>query len=362
MKLASAERILSLNPIDGADNIEVATVLGWQVVVKKNEFKVGDLVAYIQIDTVVPDKPEFEFLRARDFRVRTIKLRKQVSQGLIVPLPQAHAIGVYHREGDDVTELFGIKKYEKEVAVDEPRRMPKKWYKKWIWIAKERFLVKLFPSLKQVNRRPFPSELVPITDEERIQNMPHMLDKCKGQMFVESEKLDGSSITVIHETATNWFRKKTTYRICSRRFELFNQNNEWRQVFVDTAFHRHIKCLVDFYETDNIIVQGEYIGKPQSNRYQLKQNEIRLFNIFVNGKRINQSEFYGVCQIYDIPCCPLLDIKPLDFDLPGILQYAEGKSKLNPTVEREGLVFRSANENSVSFKVISNKYLLKNNE
>jgi len=87
MNLASVQKILNIAPIVGADAIETATVLGWQVVVKKGEYKVGDLCVYIQIDTVVPDKPEFEFLRERSFRVRTIKLRKQVSQGLIVPLP-----------------------------------------------------------------------------------------------------------------------------------------------------------------------------------------------------------------------------------------------------------------------------------
>jgi RNA ligase (TIGR02306 family) len=126
MKLASAEKITAINPIEGADQIEVATVLGWQIVIKKNEFKVGDLVGYIQTDTIVPETPEFEFLRARDFRVRTIKLRKQISQGLIVPLP-----GKYN-EGDDLTDVLGIKKFskDKEVIEDKPK-MPKSGYKKY---------------------------------------------------------------------------------------------------------------------------------------------------------------------------------------------------------------------------------------
>jgi RNA ligase (TIGR02306 family) len=86
-KLASIQKIVDIRPIDGADKIEVAQVLGWEVVVaKKDEFKVGDLVIYIEIDSIVPDKSEFDFLRDRKFRVRTIKLRKQVSQGLILPL------------------------------------------------------------------------------------------------------------------------------------------------------------------------------------------------------------------------------------------------------------------------------------
>ena len=87
MNLASVQRIVNVTPIEGADAIETATVLGWEVVIKKGEYQIGDLCCYIQIDTVVPEKPEYEFLRDRKFRVKTIKLRKQISQGLIVPLP-----------------------------------------------------------------------------------------------------------------------------------------------------------------------------------------------------------------------------------------------------------------------------------
>lgn len=161
--LASVQVITDIQPIDGADNIEVAFLLGWQVVVIKNEFKIGDKVCYIQIDTVAPELPEYEFLRERKFRVRTIKLRKCLSQGLIVPLPKGN-----FNEGDDITELMGVKKYEKpdngSEKIDKPK-MPKIWYKKWIYIFK------LFPFLVRKSRSPFPKHLVPITDEERIQNM-----------------------------------------------------------------------------------------------------------------------------------------------------------------------------------------------
>ena len=126
--------------------VETATVLGWTVVVKKGEFKVGDLCTYIQIDTVVPEKPEFEFLRERKFRVKTIKLRKQLSQGLIVPLPEGK-----FKEGDDVTELLGVIKYEKpdtNPQLYEKPRVPKVWYKKCLYLAKMNVLYKLFRSTK----------------------------------------------------------------------------------------------------------------------------------------------------------------------------------------------------------------------
>lgn len=354
MNLASAEKIISLSPIEGADLIEKATVLGWDIVVKKEEFKVGDLVAYIQIDTVVPETEQFEFLRERVFRVRTIKLRKQISQGLVVPLPAGN-----WKEGDDLTEALGVKKFEKggEVPGVLPRK-PKVWYKKLWYIVKYNYLVRIFPNLNSFNRNRFPKHLVPITDEERIQNIPSVLERYAGKEFVISEKLDGSSITIIRDR--KW-SGKVKYRVCSRRFELFNNKNEWHQVFFSTDFSKYIELLTFWLSTPNIIVQGEFIGKPQGNKYQLKENEIRLFNIYADGKRLRQDAFYIACQQCGIPCCPFLSQQELNFDLPGILKFAEGKSALNTNTEREGLVFRCI-EDGLSFKVISNKYLLLNKE
>lgn len=352
--LASAQKIIRLDPIDGADLIEKATVLGWEIVVKKGEFKEGDLVAYIQIDTVVPETEQFEFLRERQFRVRTIKLRKQISQGLVVPLPAGS-----WSEGDDLTEVLGVKKFEKggEVPGVMPRK-PKVWYKKLWYILKYQYLVKLFPGMKTFNRNRFPTNLVPITDEERIQNIPSILERYKGKVFVVSEKLDGSSITIIHERRWNG---KSRYRVCSRRFELFNTKNEWHGVFEDTKFANHIQQLTKRFKTPNIIVQGEFVGAPQGNRYGLERNEIRLFNIYVDGERLKQDTFYRACLVHNIPSCPYLGHNVMDFDLPKILNYAEGRSDLNDRIEREGVVFRCI-EDGLSFKVISNKYLLKNNE
>lgn len=354
MNLATVERVLKIEPIEGADFIQKATVLGWELVIKKYEFKVGDLAGYIQIDTVVPEIEQFEFLRERKFRVRTIKLRKQISQGLLVPLPPGN-----WNEGDDLTEVLGVKKYSKDIELIEERpRMPKVWYKKLWYILKYRYLVKLFPSLKTFNRASFPKNLVPITDEERIQNIPFILDQYKGKTFVISEKLDGSSITIIHQKKWNG---KSKYRICSRRFELFNTKNEWHQAFFSTNFKQYIESLCKEFDTSNVIVQGEYIGKPQGNKYHLNENEIRLFNIYIAGIRLSQNVFYNICQRHNIPCCPHIHTGSLEFDLSSIIKYAEGKSILNEQVEREGLVFRCI-EDGLSFKVISNKFLLKNEE
>jgi len=352
MNLASAQKIINLEAIEGADKIEKATVLGWSVVVKKGEYKIGDLASYIQIDTVVPDRPEYEFLRERKFRVRTIKLRKQISQGLLVPLPTGK-----WNEGDDLTEVLGVKKFEKidnNPSAYEKPRIPKVWYKKWIYLFKFNILFKLFPGLQKKLRSPFPKELVSITDEERIQNIPQVLRQYAGKLFVVSHKLDGSSITIIHQKVLG----RSKFRICSRRFELHDKKNDWYKVFEATNFKVHVLKLVSWYLTDDIIVQGEAIGKFNGNHHGLKSDEIRLFNIYVDGKRIDQLEFLIVCKGLDIPHCPQYKEVVLNHDMDEILTMSEIKDVLNPEVEAEGLVWRCVQDN-LSFKVINNKYLLK---
>lgn len=354
-KLASVEIITDIQPIPDADNIVTAFILGWKVVVKKNEFNIGDKVCYIQIDTVVPDLPQYEFLRERSFRVRTIKLKGQISQGLIVPLPKGK-----FKEGDDVTDVIGVKKYEK---VDnnpekyEKPRMPKKWHKKVIYLFKYNVLYKAMPFLQKKSRSPFPKHLVSITDEERIQNMPQVLNKYKGKEFVVSYKLDGSSITIIHQK----FLFKSKFRICSRRFELHDTKNDWYKVFSETNFKNEVLKLVKHYKTNDIIVQGEAIGKFNGNHHNLQKEQIRLFNIYVNGKRLPQNEFIEVCLANNIPHCPLYKYITLNHTLPEIIKESEIKDKLNPSVDVEGLVWRCIEDN-ISFKVINNKYLLKNNQ
>jgi len=351
MNLASVQRILNVTPIDGADSIETAHVLGWQVVIKKGEYKVGDLCTYIQIDTVVPETEQFDFLRERKYRVRTIKLRGQISQGLIVPVP-----AFVYKEGDDVTEIMGIKKYEKQdnnpERYEKPR-VPKVWYKKLFYIVKYNYVYKAMPWLQKKTRSPFPKHLVGITDEERIQNMPSVLKTYAGKEFVVSYKLDGSSITIIHNKVLG----RSKFRICSRRFELHDKKNDWHRVFWNTAFNLEVIKLVNHFKTNDIIVQGECIGKFNGNHHNQQTDSIRLFNIYVNGKRMNQQKFTHVCKLLCIPYCPVYKTTTLNHDLPSILKESEIKDVLNPAVEAEGLVWRCVEDN-LSFKVINNKYLL----
>lgn len=352
--LASVQTIISIAPIPGADNIEVAEILGWKVVVaKKDNLKPGDRVVYIQIDTIVPDRSQFEFLRERKFRVRTIKLRKQISQGLIIPLPG----GWCDTEGYDVTDLLGIKKYEKidnNPANYEKPRVPKVWYRKWVYLFKYNILYKAFPGLRRKLRSKFPTHLVSITDEERIQNIPHILDKYYGKLFNLSYKLDGSSITIIHQKVFG----KSKYRICSRRFELHDKKNDWYRVFKSTQFENEIIKLCMYYLTSDIIVQGECIGKFNGNYHNIPVEKIMLFNIYVKGKRLLPYDFNQVCRMLNIPHCPLYKQVILIHSMPGILAESQIKDILNPQVEAEGLVWRCLEDN-FSFKVVNDNYLVK---
>lgn len=349
--LASIQKIIDIQPIEGADKIVTATVLGWQVVVKKDEFKIGDLCCYIQIDTVVPETEQFDFMRERKYRVRTIKLRKQISQGLIIPVP---SLGL--KEGQDVSEMIGVVKYEKpdnNPARFTKPRVPKVWYKKWIYLFKYNILFKIFPKLQRLERSPFPTNLISITDEERIQNIPRVLTTHAGKNFIVSHKLDGSSITIIHSKVMG----KSKFRICSRRFELHDKKNDWYKVFIETGFAFEVLKLVRYFNTNDIIVQGEAIGKFNGNHHNLQREQIRLFTIQVDGKRINQSEFLKACLANNIPHCPLHKETVLNHTMESILKESEIKDCLNPNTDAEGLVWRCVEDNT-SFKVINNKYLL----
>ena len=114
-KLATIREVADIRPIQGADNIEVAQIDGWECVVRKGEFHVGEHVIYVEVDSVLPDRPEFEFMRNRKFRVRTIKLRGQVSQGLVFPLAVL-PVGTPTELGQDVTKELGIEKYDPQAA------------------------------------------------------------------------------------------------------------------------------------------------------------------------------------------------------------------------------------------------------
>ena len=337
-KLASIRRISDIQPIEGADMIELAIVDGWKVVVAKDVgHKVGDMVVYCEIDSFLPIREEFEFLRKSSykkmgdqegFRLKTIKLRGQVSQGLILPIsvlnPPDVNIYVEPFEGLDVTEMLGIVKYEPPIPAELAGKV----------------------------KGNFPS-FIPKTDEERVQNLASeyesYLYQSKHQFYV-TEKLDGSSAT--------FYFKDGVFGVCSRNLELLETEGN---TFWKVARQLKLEEWLGTHET-NYSIQGELIGEGiQGNPYKIKGQTVRFYNAF----NIDTQEYLGfpdfikLIDSMNLETVPVLDT---NFTLPetidGILKYAEDKSVLNPAFDREGVVIRSL-DRTISFKAISNKFLLK---
>jgi RNA ligase (TIGR02306 family) len=336
-KLASIQKIKSLEPIEGADAIEKANVLGWQLVVKKGEFKVGDLIIYIEIDSLLPEKPEFEFLKARGMRIKTIRLRGQVSQGICFPLsllPEGFKI----EEDADCTEILGITKYEPAIPACLSGKVKGK-----------------FPSF------------IPKTDETRVQVLQKLLDKYKGEKCYITEKLDGSSAT--------YFIKDGEFGVCSRNLELLEdgENSFWK-VARQLNIEEKLRTL-----NRNIAIQGELLGEGiQSNKLKIKGQTVMFFNAFDINKfeYLNFFEFNEILSKLELQPVPIVALDyELENDINAIVNMATIKSNICKDVWAEGIVIRPytekidlllSNENfnngRVSFKAINPEFLIKYGE
>ncbi len=333
-KLASVRIISNLSPIEGADKIELATVDGWKVVVAKDVgHKVGDHVIYCEIDSFLPIKEEFEFLRKSSykkmsngdegFRLKTIKLRGQISQGLILPMSIFGDFGWTAYEGLDVTERLGIVKYEPPIPAELAGKV----------------------------KGQFPS-FIPKTDEERIQNFTKEYGEwglqSKHQFYV-TEKLDGSSST--------FFIKDGEFGVCSRNLELLEtEGNTFWKVARELDLENKMKSL-----GKNVAIQGELIGEGiQGNPYKIKGQTVKFYTGFDidEYRRLTLNEFVSLISSMDLQCVPILkDNFLLPPTIDDMVKYADGKSVLNPQTSREGVVVRSM-DCTISFKAISNTFLL----
>ncbi|MFM2394660.1 MAG: hypothetical protein RLZZ546_2642, partial [Bacteroidota bacterium] len=301
-KLASIQKIKALYPIDGADAIERASVLGWQLVVKKGEFQVGDLVVYCEIDSIMPETENFLFLKPRGMRIKTIRLRGQISQGICFPtsiLPQDFPI----EEDTEVTEVLGITKYEPPIPA----------------------------CLSGVAEGLFPS-FIPKTDETRVQVLQGALDAYKGARCCITEKLDGSS--------TTYFVKDGVFRVCSRNLELKeSQENSLWKVARSLDIENKLLAL-----NKNIALQGELIGEGiQHNRYKLKGQTIAFFNAFdINEyEYLSFNDFKALLQSLNLPMVPILSTDyVLENEIDTLVKMATTKSTLNKDLWAEGIVIR----------------------
>ena len=311
-KLATIRTVTETRPIDGAEMIELAVVDGWKCVTKKGEYAAGDPAIYCEIDSFLPVRDEFEFLRKSSlktmderegFRLRTVKLRGQVSQGLLL---DPSMLGRQFAVGEDVTEELGIVKYEAPIPA-----------------CLGGDVVGGFPTF------------IAKTDEERIQNLASEFDSFRGKDFYVSEKIDGTSFTA--------FANDGEFSVCGRNWQLAEDqtNSHWRVVHL-LSLHERLPSL-----GRSLAVQGELVGPGiQKNRYGLKEPTVFVFNV------------------YDIEASSYLDKSAMEAvsEQLGLqtVPSAEGKSVLNPKAEREGLVWvHGSGDDRISFKTISNRFLAK---
>ena len=337
-KLASIRKIEEIKPIDGADAIEAVRVDGWWVVSKKDEFKVDDMCAYFEVDSFLPIRPEFEFLRKScfrstknlgdGFRLKTIKLRGQISQGLVLPIGTFQFPWFSHvnvKEGHDLTEELGVQKWE----------------------------LPLSPQLAGKAKGNFPSFLKK-TDQERIQNCyKEMKRDHADKLFEGSIKLDGSSMTV--------YLKDDVFGVCSRNLDLQEtEDNTFWKVARKNKFEEMLRAY-----GKNVAIQGELMGPGiQGNRENLPDHEFFLFDVWdIDGQNyytsLESGDFVADCRDsgYKLETVPYVSmIRIMEFSLEDILKKSDVKSLNHPVAE--GIVYRSMEDSSVSFKAINNKFLL----
>lgn len=341
-KLASIQVVNEIRPIENADAIECVVILGWTVVAKKGEFKVGDKCVFFEIDSILPNEEKYSFLDYKEeyngYRLKTVRLRGQLSQGLALPI-NIFDIPEDIEVGTDLTEQLKIRKYEPPVPEEVGAKPSNR-----VWE-------------------------IPKTDEERYQSNPNLVDALKGKEYYASVKLDGTSTTIIlnindeNEPEVNVCGRNTCYEE--------NPNNKYWAVAM--KYNMKEKILEHYNKTGKrLAFQGELIGpKIQGNKMGLTENDLYIFNVWIaEGKQP-----YEKCDIDTaLSIVKELELKFVPIELTGIFEYntedLQGLTELpynkyfknaKPSQNIEGLVFRSK-DMKVSFKVVSNKFLLRGGE
>lgn len=389
-KLASVVRIASCDPIPETDRLSVARMEGkeWQVVTGRDEFSPGDMAIYFEIDSFLRDDDKrYAFLHDRclrkfvsksgavlhqGVRIKTVKLRKVISQGLLMPLnlfpeieqrivssevtgellfcpdPEADGAEWVPAIGADLTELLHVEHYDEVEEALRPQ---------------------MGVSVAADAMGRFPTDWIPKTDAERIQNLSgYFTDaKLKDMTFEVSEKLDGSSVTMFFSRKID---QENPFGVCSRNLRLKPQGEggvvplAWRMAekySMDTKIQ-----AANVSSGTELAFQGELVGPGvNGNRDRRTEHEWFVFQIYdiVNRRYLTPSETRFICKTLEIPYVPVIEkYKPVfhDFaDSASLLAYAEGKTASGH--EREGLVFKSTSADGprITFKAVSNRYLLK---
>lgn len=386
--LAYIVEIDSISPIEGADNIELAHVGGWNVITRKHEYHPGDRAVFFEIDSLLPDVEWSQFLAAKHFKVKTYKLGKfnVVSQGLLLPtsiLPDNCDKSLHA----DVTDVLGVRYY---VAEDNERKANKpsdaaKYkamaarckklakYKWWRWFMKcewgKRLMFTIFgKSVDKPKRWP---DWITKTDEERWANMPWIFDDP--HPYVVTEKIDGSSATYFLDLT----RHKPEFGVCSRNVrQTYESVDAYRggrelgtNIYWEMCYKYYIQDAImriaKRCDAKRVVVQGEIYGAAiQGNPYKMKERKFAAFNVIVDGKKLDTFRAKCLCDGNKIPFVPIIDDNyVIPKDAEEFRKSADGMSVINPHCRREGLVYRRedtySSDGIISFKNVSTEYLLK---
>ena len=379
--LAYIVKVDDITPIDGADNIELAHVGGWNVIIRKQEFSIGESAVFFEIDSKLPEKEWSEFLRPKHFKVKTYKLNKfgVVGQGLLLStdiLPEGTSIEI----NTDVTDVLGVTYAVKEDNRRKANHDPNAKYKnmasrhkklvkyKWFrWLMKREWGKKLlFVFLGKQKDKPkqWPS-WIKKTDEERIENMTWVLkDK---EPFVVTEKIDGTSTTFFLDNT----KRKSEFGVCSRNVrqmdekqENYHTTEDVGNVYWEMAFKYNVKDALEKiakeHNVKQLVLQGETYGASvQGNPYKIDERRFAAFNLIFDGVRLGSVEAKKTLDAYDIPFVPIIDenyVLPDDFE--EFKLSADGMSTINNKCRQEGYVYRKV-DGSLSFKNVSREFLLK---
>ena len=399
-ELAYVVLIDGIEPIPGYDRVETAIVGGWHVIVQKDQFKVGDPAIYFEIDSKVPsDRECFAFLEKRKYKIKTLKMCKTISQGLLMHAEDfgwkngldadGHALiydpedtsRIWYANGEDrfLTKTLGVTYADDEdnkrkaPSADKYKKMaqrhPSIFKKPWArWLMKRewgRKLMFMFFGKKKDKRGGWPS-WVSKTDEERVENMPWILND-KSATWIATEKIDGSSTTF---TMRKGKFGKLEFYVCSRNVcfdsvdkPCYYDTNIYWEMAQKYDMYNVLKAIMELMpQLEWVTIQGETFGEGvQKNNYDMKCHDFMAFNLITSDKgRWNSNDMKFLLENhYHVPCVPILDS---NFKMPDTVEelraYVNGETSTINQKMKEGVVFRSL-DGVKSFKCVSPEYLLK---
>ncbi len=347
-KLASIQKISSIEPIENADKIELIHVLGWQCIAKKGEFKEGDIAVYFEVDSFLPIKAQYEFLRkssyknneymGEGFKLKTITMRKQLSQGLALPIKALPELeGQTLQIGQDVTEILGIKEWKLPERNSSAGTI--------------------------IGDRP---SFIPKTDETRIQSMPELLKAFSGLDYYITTKCDGTSCSFGVDNDGN---ARYTGHTCEYKDD---GKSPFVELLKSNGLAEKAKKFVTDNNLKNIVIQGEMCGEGiQKNRLKLKEAHWFVFTVKENNERVGLKETIRVCSELGLEMVP---VEEIGYDLPAVYENAEklleradgnyacGSKKEGIVIRPVEPVFSPLISGPLSMKVINNKYLLNNED